>query len=306
MPNPVISTASNPKLLWPGVYTTWGQVYNQHEKEYPNLYEIRDSDKAYETGVQMTPFGPAPVKPQGQALAYQGQQQGILTNYQHVAYALGFAVTYEEKRDNLYAEVANRRAAGLAFSMTQTIELVSAFLYNNAFSTTYFTTGDGAALLSTAHTGALGGTYSNALSPAADLSEAALEDLTIQMMGATDDAGNLIAIMPKSLLVSRFDVYNAARILESVLQNDSSQNAINAIKALNMFPEGAKVNHYFTTPHAFFIRTDVMDGMTFFWRDQADFDNDNDFSTKNELNSSYMRFSVGCTDPHGLYGSNGP
>jgi len=306
MPAGVINTGSHPKLLWPGVYTTWGQIYNSHEKEYTDLYEIRNSDKAYEQGVQITPFGLAPVKPQGSPVTYDSEVQGAVSTYQHIAYALGYIVTFEELRDNLYKEVATRRAEANAFSMNQTVENVGAFLYNNAFSTTYFTTADGAALCSTAHVNATGGTFSNALSPAADLSEAALEDLTIQIMGATNDTGLLINIMPRSLHISRQEWYNANRILKSVLQSNTANNNINVLKATNAFPEGIKMNHYFTSAHPWFVRTNAPNGMTFFWRDEPMFDQDNDFDTKNAKAASYMRFSVGCTDPRGIYGSNGP
>jgi len=302
----IINTGSHPKLLWPGVYTTWGQIYDSHAKEYTDLYEVRTSDKAYEQGVQVTPFGLAPVKAQGASVTYDGEVQGVVNTYTHVAYALGFIVTFEEMRDNLYKEVATRRAEGNAFSMQQTIENVAAFPYNNAFSTTYFTTGDGAALCSASHVNATGGTYSNTLTPAADLSESSLEDLTIQIMGATNDTGLLINIMPRSLHISRNEWYNANRILESVLQSNTANNNINVLKATNAFPEGIKMNHYFTSAHPWFIRTNAPNGMTFFWRDEPMFDQDNDFPTKNALAASYMRFSVGCTDPRGIYGSNGP
>ena len=239
-------------------------------------------------------------------MTYDGETQGVVTTYTHVAYALGYIVTFEELRDNLYKEVATRRARANAFSMRQTTELVAAIPYNTAFVTTSFTTGDGAALCSTAHVNATGGTYSNALSPAADLSETALEDLTIQIMGAQNDTGQLINLMPRSLHVSRQEWFNANRILGSVLQNDTANNAINVLKATNAFPEGIKMNHYFTSAHPWFIRTNCPEGMTFFWRDEPMFDQDNDFDTKNAKAASYMRFSVGCTDPRGIYGSNGP
>lgn len=306
MPGGVINTGSHPKLLWPGVYTTWGQIYDAHQKEYTDLYEIKSSDKAYEQGVQVTPFGLAPVKGQGSPVTYDGELQGPVNTYQHIAYALGYIVTFEELRDNQYKEVATRRAEGNAFSMNQTIENVAAFLYNNAFSTTYFTTGDGAALCSASHVNTTGGTYSNTLTPAADLSEASLEDLTIQIMGATNDTGLLINIMPRSLHISRNEWYNANRILQSVLQSNTANNNINVLKATNAFPEGIKMNHYFTSAHPWFIRTNAPNGMTFFWRDEPMFDQDNDFDTKNAKAASYMRFSVGCTDPRGIYGSNGP
>jgi hypothetical protein len=302
----VINTGSHPKLLWPGVYTTWGQVYDSHAKEYTDLYDIKTSDKAYEQGVQVTPFGLAPVKAQGAPVTYDGEVQGVVNTYTHVAYALGYIVTFEELRDNQYKEVATRRAEANAFSMNQTTENVGAFPYNNAFSTAYFTTGDGASLVSTSHINATGGTFSNALSPAADLSEASLEDLTIQIMGAQNDTGLLINIMPESLHISRQEWYNANRILQSVLQSNTGNNNINVLKATNAFPKGIKMNHYFTAPHAWFIRTNCPNGMTFFWRDEPMFDQDNDFDTKNAKAASYMRMSVGCTDPRGIYGSNGP
>jgi hypothetical protein len=281
-------------------------MYDQHAKEYVDLYDIQTSDKAYEQAVQITPFGLAPVKGQGAPVQYDGELQGVVTTYPHIAYALGYIVTHEELKDNLYKEVATRRSQANAFSMSQTQEQVAAFPYNSAFVTTYFTTGDSAALCSTAHVNATGGTFSNALSPAADLSEASLEDLTIQIMGAQNDTGQLINIMPESLHIARQEWYNANRILQSVLQADSANNNINVLKATNAFPKGIKLNHYFTSAHAWFIRTNCPNGMTMFMREEPMFDQDNDFDTKNAKAASYMRFSVGCTDPHGIYGSNGP
>lgn len=306
MPGGVINTSSHPKLLWPGVFTIWGQTYDEHQAEYTDLYDVRTSDKAYEQGVQVTPFQNAVVKPQGQGITYDGEVQGVVTTYTHIAYALGFIVTFEELRDNLYKEVATRRARANAFSMRQTVELVSAIPYNTAFVTTSFTTGDGAALCSTAHVNATGGTYSNTLSPAADLSETSLEDITIQIMGAQNDTGQQINLMAQSLHVPRQEWFNANRILGSVLQSDTANNNINVLKATNAFPKGIKMNHYFTAPGAWFVRTNCPEGMTFFWRDEPMFDKDNDFDTKNAKAASYMRFSMGCTDPRGIYGSNGP
>lgn len=302
----VINTGSTPKLLWPGINAVWGQVYNQHPTEYTDLYEMDSSNRAYEQDVQVTPFGLAPVKAQGAGVSYDSEMQGWITTYSHIAYALGFIVTFEELQDNLYKEVASRRAKANAFSMTQTIENVAAFLYNNAFSTTYYTTPDGKAVCATDHVNPSGGTFSNALDPAADLSEAALEDLCIQIMNATDDRGNKISVMPKSLHIAPQEWYNAQRILKSVLQSNTANNNINVLRATNTFPEGIKLNHYFSSPTAWFIRTNVMDGLKFFWRNRPNFQRDNDFDTKNEKASSYMRFSLGITDPRALYGSNGP
>lgn len=306
MPAGVINTGSHPKLLWPGVHETWGQVYDEHQEEYTDLYEILSSERAYEEDVQVTPFGLAPVKPEGSPVEYDSEVQGPVTRYTPIAYALGYIVTYEELRDNLYEIVAQRRAKSNAFSCRQTVENVCAFPYNNAFSTTYFTTADGVALCSTAHVNTTGGTYSNALDPAADLSEAAIEDMNIQIMGTQNDRGLLVNIMPQSLHVSRQEWFNANRILQSVLQSDTSNNNINVLKATNALPKGIKMNHYFTAPNAWFVRTNCPNGMQMFWRDKPMFDQDNDFDTKNAKAATYMRFSVNCTDPRGIFGSNGP
>lgn len=302
----VINTGSHPKLLWPGVKEVWGQLYEGYAQEYPDLYEIVDSDKAYEQGVQVTGFGLAPVKGQGAPITYDSEIQGPVNTYTHIPYALGYIVTYEELRDNLYKEVSQRRVEANAFSINQTVETTGAFLYNNAFVTTYFTTGDGAALVSASHVNATGGTYSNALTPAADLSEASLEDICIQIMGTQTDRGLLINIMPESLHISRQEWFNANRILKSVLQSNVSSNNINVLKATNAFPKGIKLNHFFTSAHPWFVRTNCPHGMRMYWRDRPEFDQDNDFDTKNAKAATYMRFSVGCTDPRGIFGSNGP
>jgi hypothetical protein len=281
-------------------------MWAEHLPEYTDLYDILESDKAYEEDVQLTGFGLAPVKAQGASVTYDSEVQGAVTRYQHIAYALGYIVTHEELRDNLYEVVSQRRAKANAFSMSQTLENIGAFLYNNAFSTSFFTTGDGAALISTAHVNVTGGNFSNALSPAADLAESSLEDLTIQIMGAQTDRGLLINIMPESLHIARQEWFNANRILKSVLQANTANNNINVLKATSAFPKGIKLNHYFTSAHAFFIRTNCPNGMQLFWRDKPEFSQDNDFDTKNAKAASYMRLSVGCTDPRAIYGSNGP
>jgi len=301
-----INTGTHPKLLWPGVREIWGQEHAQHPVEYTDLYNVQDSEQAYEQDVELTGFGLATVKGQGASVAYDTESQGWITTYTHIAYALGYIVTYEERKDNLYEEVSMRRAKGNAFSMAQTIENVAAFIYNNAFSTTYFTLPDAQALISTAHVNSSGGTYSNQLSSNADLSEAALEDMSIQIMLATNNRGLKIAVMPRSLHIAPSEWYNANRILKSVLQPGTTSNNINVLKATNAYPDGIKMNHYFTSPHAWFVRTNIPNGMNMFWRERPGLEQDNDFDTKNAKAASYMRFSVGCTDGRGIFGSNGP
>lgn len=301
----VINTGSHPKLLWPGVREVWGQVYDAHPVEYTDLYEMRSSTRAYEQDVQVTGFGLAPIKAQGAPVSYDSEMQGWINTYAHIAYALGYIVTKEEIEDNMYKEVAQRRAKANAFSCNQTVENVAAFLYNNAFVSTFYATPDGQPLISTAHVNASGGTYSNRITTPADLSEVSLEDLTIQIMDARMDRGLRISVMPQTLHIAPNEWYNANRILKSVLQNNTANNAINVLKATNAFPGGIKLNHYFTDPDAWFIRTNIPNGMTFFWRNKPQFDQDNDFDTKNAKSATYFRFSVGATDPRGIYGSPG-
>lgn len=306
MPGGVINTGSHPKALWPGVHAFWGQVYNAHPTEYTDLYDVLDSNQAYEEDTQITGFGLAPAKAEGAPISYDSELQGPTQRYTHIAYALGYKVTFEELRDNLYEIVSRRRVQANAFSVNQTTENIGAALYNDAFTGAVFLSADGQTLISTAHVNTTGGTYSNALSPAADLAETSLEDMGIQIMQATNDRGLRISLMMQSLHISSSEWWNANRILKSVLQSDSANNNLNVLKATNALPKGIKMNHFFTAPRAWFVRTNCMNGMQMFWRDRPMFDQDNDFDTKNAKAATYMRLSVGNTDPRGLYGSNGP
>ena len=299
----VITTGAHPKALWPGVKEWWGRSYAEHQEEYPDLFDQETSDKAYEEDVEISGFGLAPVKQQGTAINYDTESQGSVTRYTHVAYALGYIVTFEELRDDLYEVVSKRRAKMLAFSMRQTKENVAANVYNRAFNSSY-TGGDAVSLCSTAHP-TLSGNQSNQLTTAADLSEAAIEDLTIQVMQAQNSRGMKISLMPQSLHVPVQTWYEANRILKSVLQNDTANNAINVLKATNVFPKGIKMNHYFTSATAWFIRTNAPAGMKHYVRDAIMFDQDNDFDTKNAKAASYERYSFGWSDWRGVFGTAG-
>lgn len=302
----VITTGAHPKALWPGVHAFWGQVYDEHPHQYPDLFDDLDSEMAYEQDAQVTGFGLANVKPEGGSVTYDSEIQGFISTYTHVAYSLGYIVTYEELRDNLYEKISMDRAQANAFSITQTLENLGAALYNDAFTGALFLHADGQTLCSTAHVNTTGGSFSNALSPAADLMEASLEDICIQAMGLQTDRGLLVSILPMSLHIPRQEWFNANRILKSVLQPGTGNNDINVLKATNAFPKGIKMNHYFTSPHAWFVRTNCLHGMQMFWRDRPFFDQDNDFDTKNAKAATYFRVSFGNTDPRGILGSNGP
>ena len=300
----VITTGAHPKALWPGINAWWGRMYAEHAEEFPALFEKDTSRQNYEEDVQLTGFGLAPVKSEGQATQYDSESQGFVSRYTHVAYSLGYIVTKEELDDGLYEQVSKRRAQALAFSMRQTKENIGANVYNRAFNNA-FTGGDSTELLATDHPNTTGGTFSNHIATAADLSEASLEDLIIQIMGATNDRGLKINLMPESLHVPRQLWFEANRILKSVLQNDSANNAINVLKSTNALPKGIHVNHYFTDADAWFLRTNCPNGMKHFDRVPVSFTQDNDFDTDNAKAKCYERYSFGWTDPRGLYGSPG-
>jgi hypothetical protein len=303
----VITTSNHPKLLWPGLKGIWGQVYNEHSPEYTDLYEIQGSEKAYEEFVQVNGFGLVPVKSQGAPAVFDSETQGTVSRFVHVAYALGFVVTHEELKDNLYMEVGSNRTRSLAIAFRQTKERVAAAPYNRATNASY-TLADGKTLLATDHPNIAGGTFSNKLAVAADLSEASIEDLVIQIMGATDDRGNLVNLMPQSLHVSPTNWFEATRILNTTLQVGTANNDINAIRALGIFPKGVKVNHYFTVPKQWFIRTNVASGTgaLFLQREDVSFERDNDFNTKNAMALGYERYCCGFVDPRAVFGSEGP
>ena len=302
----VITTGSSPKLLWPGLFATFGRSYNELGQQWKDLVEVYTSEKHYEEIVQMVGYGAAPQKPESSPTLYDTEWQGFVTRFIHVAYGLGYIVTQEELDDNLYPQVSAERTEALGYSFRQTKETIVANLYNNAFSTLG---ADGTALINTAHPLQGGGTMSNTLAVPADLSEAALEDITIQMMSAVDDRGLRINLRPKSLVVQSAEMYNAQRILKSTFQSGTSNNDINAMKSMGVFPEGIKVNQYLTAPHTFFIRTDLpgKQGPILFQRNAVKFAPDGDFDTGNMKYKGYERYSVGIADPvRGLWGVQGP
>jgi len=300
----VINTGSHPKFLWPGIKAIWGKAYDDFQTEYTDLFETVTSDKAYEEDVQLVGFGLAKVKGQGAGVEYTSEVQGFTTRYTHVAYSLGYIVTHEELKDNKYMEVSSSRAPSLARGFRQTKERVGANVYNRAGTAGYLG-GDGVTLLNTAHPNTSGGTWSNRLAVDADLSEASLEAINIQIMQATDDVGLLISLMPQSLIIPTSEFYNANRILGSVYQSGTANNDINVLKSTNAFPMGIKVNHYLTDPDAWFVRTNCPNGMKYMEREGISFDQDNDFDTKNAKAKGYERYSFGWTDPRALYGSLG-
>ena len=303
MSAPTITTGNIAKLLWPGLNARWGQKYNEHPAEWKDLVDVASSDKAYEEDQELTGFGLAPVKTQGASVSYDTQGQGVTTRYTHIAYGLGFVITKEAIDDNLYEKIGMQRTGSLAFSFRQTKENVVANMYNRVISGSYLGA-DGVALGSTAHP-SLAGNQSNILATAADMSEASIEDLCVQIGLAQNSRGMKISIMPRSLIVPVQLQFEAARILKSVGQNDTANNAVNAIRSMGLLPGGYVVNHYLTDTDAWFVKTDAPDGMLGFQRQAFEFTQDNDFDTENAKAKGYERYSFGWTDPRGLYGSPG-
>jgi hypothetical protein len=298
----IIATGNHPKALWPGVAAWFGAKYVEHPKQYERLFDMKTSNKNYEELVEQTSFGLAPVKAEGSSTAYDSHSQGVTARGVNTAYSLGYIVTREELADNLYASVSNARSASLAFSMNQTCENVGANVYNRAFNSSY-TGGDAKELCATDHP-SLTGNQSNELATAADLSEASLEDLTIQIMDAVNSRGLKISLSPQSLHVPTALVYDAQRILESTLRQGTADNDINALRSLSIIPE-VHVNNYFTDSDAWFIRTNAPDSMCWFWRENVEFTKDNDFDTDNAKAKAYMRFVAFWGDWRGVYGTPG-
>jgi hypothetical protein len=299
----IINSGSFAKALWPGVNAWYGKAYSEYPVEYTKLFETFKSSRAFEEDVGVSSFGLAVVKPEGSPISYDSERQAYITRYSHVVYALGFMITREIMDDDLYDVVGQRKAQGLAFSMRQTKEVVAANVYNRAFNSSY-TGGDGKELLATDHPLFAGGTWSNELATAADLSEAALEQAHIDIAGFTNDRGLLISVRPKSLIIPRQLMFEAKRITAPTGRPGTDTNDVNAMKAMGLVPE-VVVNHYLTDADAWFLRTDVPHGMKHFERRADSFDMDNDFDTENAKFKATARYSFGWTDPRGLFGSPG-
>jgi hypothetical protein len=299
----VINSGSFAKALWPGVNAWYGKEYDEYPVEFTSLFEKNSSTRAFEEDVGISSFGLAVVKPEGSPISYDTERQAFITRYQHVVYALGFVITREMMEDDQYDVVGARKAQGLAFSMRQTKEIVAANVYNRAFNSSY-TGGDGVSMVNASHANIAGGTWSNQIATAADLSEAALEQACIDIAGFTNDRGLLIGVRPKSLVISRYLPFEAKRILNSNGRVGTDNNDLNAIQNMAMIPETV-VNHYLTDTDAWFIRTNVKTGLKYFERRADGFDMDNDWDTENAKFKATARYSFGWTDPRAIYGSAG-
>ena len=299
----IITTGNHPKALWPGMRAFWGRQYDEHPQEWSNIFDSESSEKNYEEDTEVTGFGLATVKNQGAAVSYDSETQGPTKRYTHVTYGLGYIVTREELEDNLYEVVSKRRIKALSFSVRQTEETVAANIMNRAFNSSY-TGADGKEMCATDHPTA-DGTQSNELATASDLSEAAIEDLCIQIMNAKNSRGLRIALMPKKLIVPPNEAFNAERILKSTLQSGTANNDINAIRSMGVLPGGVVVNHYLSDTDAWWIKTNAPNGLMRFNRRATEFKQDNDFDTENAKAKSTQRFAAGLGDWRAIYGNAG-
>lgn len=298
-----INSGNFAKALWPGVNAWYGKAYNDYPEEYSQIFEMNTSTRAFEEDVGISSFGLAVQKPEGSTIVYDTERQGFITRYQHVVYSLGFIITKEAYDDDQYEVVGKRKAQGLARSIRQTKEIVGANVYNRAFNGTYMG-GDGVSMISNAHPNIAGGTWSNQIATAADISEAALEQAAIDIAGFTDDRGLIIAAKPEKLVIPRQLIYETKRILGSDGRVATDLNDLNALKDMGVI--GSVVtNHYLTDVDAWFILTDVKNGVKYFERDGDSFDMDNDFDTDNAKYKARSRYSFGWTDARGVYGSAG-
>lgn len=301
---PAISRSNTLKELIPGLNIIFGLEYNRYEEEHKDIFEIDTSERAFEEEVKLSGFGAAPVKTEGSPITYDTAQESWISRYTHETIALGFAITQEAIEDNLYASLSARYTKALARAMAYTKQVKCAAVLNNGFSGS-FKGGDGVPLFATNHPLVGGGQNSNTQVTMTDMNETAIEAATIQISRWTDERGLLIAAKPRKLIIPPDYVFIAQRVLRSELRVGTNNNDINAVRTLGTIPEGWVVNHYLTDTNAWFVKTDVPNGLKHFIRVPRKESTDGDFETDNVRYKSRERFSQGWSDPLGVFGSSG-
>ena len=299
-----ISRAQLLKELLPGLNALFGLEYKKYGEEHKEIYETETSERSFEEETKLSGFSAAPVKNEGAAIAYDNAQEAWTARYVHETIAMGFSITEEAIEDNLYDSLSSRYTKALARGMAYTKQVKAANILNNAFAAGV-TYGDGQTLCSTAHPLVSGGVNSNRPAVAADLNETSLEAAVIQIAGWTDERGLLIAAKPKKLIVPPALQFVATRLLETELRVGTADNDINAIKNNGSIPEGYSVNHYLTDTNAWFLLTDVPNGLKHFVRTPMQTSMESDFDTGNSRYKARERYSFGVSDPLGLFGSPG-
>ena len=299
-----ISRAQLLKELLPGLNALFGLEYARYGEQHKEIYETETSERSFEEETKLSGFSAAPVKNEGSAIAYDNAQEAFTARYNHETIALGFSITEEAVEDNLYDSLSARYTKALARAMAYTKQVKGAATLNNAFSSAYVG-GDGVSLISTAHPLVSGGTNSNRPATAADLNETSLENAVIQIAAWTDERGLLIAAQPKKLVIPPALQFTATRLLETNLRVGTADNDINALKNNGSIPQGYCINHFLTDTNAWFLMTDVPNGLKHFERAALANSMDGDFDTGNVRYKSRERYSFGWSDPLGIFGSPG-
>jgi hypothetical protein len=299
-----ISRAQLLKELLPGLNALFGLEYAKYPDEHKEIYDTETSERSFEEETKLSGFSAAPVKNEGSAIAFDNAQEAFSARYQHETIALGFSITEEAIEDNLYDSLSARYTKALARSMAYTKQIKAANVLNNGFNSN-FPGGDGVELFSTAHPLVSGGVNSNEPATPADLNETSLEAAVIQIAQWTDERGLLIAAKPRKLIIPVELMFVATRLLETELRVGTADNDINALKNNGSIPGGYSVNHYLTDPNAWFLCTDVPNGMKHFIRTPLSQSMDGDFDTGNVRYKSRERYSFGFSDPLGMFGSPG-
>ena len=298
-----ISRAQLLKELLPGLNALYGLEYDKYENEHSEIYETETSDRSFEEEVKLSGFGAAPVKAEGASISYDNAQEHYTARYNHETVAMGFSITEEAMEDNLYDSLSARYTKALARAMAYTKQTKAAALLNTGF--TSFNSGDGVTLFSTSHPTVGGGTNANRLAVNADLNETSLEQAVIDISAFTDERGLLIAARPRKLIVPPALMFVATRLLQTELRTGTADNDTNALRSNGSIPEGYRVNHYLTDTDAFFITTDIPNGMKHFERTGMATSMDGDFDTGNVRYKARERYSFGVSDPLGMFGSPG-
>lgn len=299
-----ISRAQLLKELLPGLNALFGMEYARYGEEHKEIFETETSERSFEEETKLSGFSAAPVKNEGNAIAYDNAQEAWTARYNHETIALGFSITEEAVEDNLYDSLSSRYTKALARAMSYTKQVKAASVLNNGFSSSY-KGGDGKELFSTSHPLVSGGVNSNTPATAADLNETSLEAAVIQIAGWTDERGLLIAAKPRKLVVPPNLMFVATRLLETELRVGTNNNDVNAIKTMGSIPEGFRVNHFLTDTNAWFLCTDVPNGLKHFVRTPLQNSMDGDFDTGNVRYKARERYSFGWSDPLGIFGSSG-
>lgn len=297
-----MNRASFPKDLEEGLNAHFGLEYREYPAEYTGVFDTSTSSKAFEEDVLMSGFGPAPIKGEGEAFQEDEARQGWTARYNHLEVGMKFAITQTAVEDNLYHQLGARYARALARSMRETKEVIAANILNRAFSSSYLG-GDGKSLLATDHPLLYGGTFANKLSTAADISESSLEDAAIMIRTMVDDRSLPLAAKATRLIIPPQLMFEAARLVRSTYRPATGDNDINAIRALGILGEDPHVVTRLTDQDAWFIKTDVMDGLKHFQRVALQRGSEEDFNTGNMMYKARERFSFGWSDPRGLVGS---